>query len=664
MNNEVARSSLVVPASVRTVQVTHLTFQVDGRNQVKPTQSHPNGQVSSSAAWLSNVRPPTSHSNQLFATSIPHLTTNVVNSIPSTSPLHNIRPPPTTQFTELSHLTDTSQHHANTVYRTIQSSGQIYSNVNRLTGVSASHYSTIQSSAAHPVSLPHVYRGNTYPASSVPIVGHSNSSSMIQSSAAHPVSLPHVYRGNTYPASSVPIVGHSNSSSQYSNIQTVSTNIENVQQPSGSHSQNFTYTQPVSTSYGPPNSNSSPWFSNANGLPRSTPNVLPFNTPSSIFQRSANNTYRHMEAPNLHDPNAQSNIFRTSGTQVFGSTGNQSDLTPSQIAARHVVPRMLPLFFGDVEKFPSFLTAFETSTKICGFTNGENHSRLMESLKGTARDFVEQLLLVPDDVPRVIETLTTLFGKPEYIIYKLLEKISKQPAPQTEDLASLVRFSLSVQNICGTIKSTKATEHLRNPSLMKALVDKLPPSIQLNWAVHKQNVPNANLDTLGTWLQELGKLACSVTGPPKVKNFKKGEKDADYMNAQIESPTFSKKENRETTPKEQKQCKVCKQKSCQSVKECGKFKSLSVKDRWSVKEHGFCIRCFGNHQVKRCKSKQMCNIDNCHRAHNPLLHENDDKTTKNGSNARFNLKTLKIVEKRDRIRILYSRISGVSSLNL
>ncbi|KAJ6647830.1 hypothetical protein Bhyg_03053, partial [Pseudolycoriella hygida] len=218
-------------------------------------------------------------------------------------------------------------------------------------------------------------------------------------------------------------------------------------------------------------------------------------------------------------------------TNTSGITAATSDapvavpaLTQSQIAARHVVPRKLPLFFGDIEKFPSFLRAYETSTSLCGFSNGENLTRLNESLKGSAYEFVEQQLLYPDDVPQVIETLKVIFGRPEYVIDKLLEKISKQPPPQAEDLSSLVKYSMNVQNICGTIKAANATEHLNNPSLMKALVDKLPPSIQLNWACHKQNVPDVNLYTLGMWLRELAKLACSVSGPPKIKNQKKFEK--------------------------------------------------------------------------------------------------------------------------------------------
>lgn len=317
-------------------------------------------------------------------------------------------------------------------------------------------------------------------------------------------------------------------------------------------------------------------------------------------------------------------------------------LTPEQIAARQVVGRKLPAFYGDVEKFPAWISAYESSTDMCGLTDGENLNRLKESLKGVAMDFVEHQLCYPDDVPLVIDTLKTLWGKPEVIIDRILARISKQAAPQAEDLQSLVKFSMSVQNICGTIKTANLTDHLKNPNLMKQLVDKLPASLQLQWASHKQSISGADMNTLGKWLYELAKLASSISGPPKVRKEKYSENsnqkkfgqhrskeetsEKEFINAQIES-SYAAKTN--SPSKEQKKCPVCKQSSCQRVKDCKKFESLNTKDRWSmVKEHKLCIRCFGKHLLKGCKSKQKCNVGECQKPHNSLLHESEDSIAK------------------------------------
>ncbi|KAJ6648278.1 hypothetical protein Bhyg_03506 [Pseudolycoriella hygida] len=187
----------------------------------------------------------------------------------------------------------------------------------------------------------------------------------------------------------------------------------------------------------------------------------------------------------------------------------QPQLTPSQIAARHVVPKKLPIFYGDVEKFPKFLSAFETSTKLCDFTNGENLPRLTECLKGTAYDFVEHQLFYPDDVPKVIELLKTIFEKPEYIINKLLEKIAKQPAPQAEGLTSSARpimsetlelqYFLRLSCLSLTGETSTSFKNLFNESIASPLEEKagsfpLVVTAESSMSISSSDVPRT-LDT-------------------------------------------------------------------------------------------------------------------------------------------------------------------------
>lgn len=93
----------------------------------------------------------------------------------------------------------------------------------------------------------------------------------------------------------------------------------------------------------------------------------------------------------------------------------------------------------------------------------------MDCLKGDALTFVQCRLIHPDSVPGVMETLRLMFGRPELVIQALLEQIDETPPPKPDDLGSLVKFAISVQNLCSTVKEYKAIEHLCNPTLMKAL---------------------------------------------------------------------------------------------------------------------------------------------------------------------------------------------------
>lgn len=57
---------------------------------------------------------------------------------------------------------------------------------------------------------------------------------------------------------------------------------------------------------------------------------------------------------------------------------------------------------------------------MCGFTSAENVVRLLKCLKGDALETVQALLVSPDGADDVIQQLERRFGRPEYIIKRLI----------------------------------------------------------------------------------------------------------------------------------------------------------------------------------------------------------------------------------------------------
>ncbi|XP_055589342.1 uncharacterized protein LOC129741628 [Uranotaenia lowii] len=108
------------------------------------------------------------------------------------------------------------------------------------------------------------------------------------------------------------------------------------------------------------------------------------------------------------------------------------DLTNSRAAARQAFDRELPTFSGLPEEWPLFLSTFNTTTSMCGFTQEENLIRLQKCLKGKAFDAVRCMLMHPSNVTSIISTLRMLFGNPEVIIYSLISKIQSTPAPRAD----------------------------------------------------------------------------------------------------------------------------------------------------------------------------------------------------------------------------------------
>lgn len=99
---------------------------------------------------------------------------------------------------------------------------------------------------------------------------------------------------------------------------------------------------------------------------------------------------------------------------------------PSQIqlAARQAVSKDLPPFSGNPEDWPIFVSTFESTTAMCGYSDEENMIRLQKCLKGKAYEAVKSCLMHPTNVTNVMKTLRVLYGQPEAIIHSLIGKIN------------------------------------------------------------------------------------------------------------------------------------------------------------------------------------------------------------------------------------------------
>ena len=139
--------------------------------------------------------------------------------------------------------------------------------------------------------------------------------------------------------------------------------------------------------------------------------------------------------------------------------------TPSQLAARQVMPRDLPPFSGNPTDWPVFISSYTNTTLACGYSPAENLVRLQRCLKGPAYEPVSSRLLLPESVPHILETLRLLYGRPELLINALLEKVRSIPAPKAEKLETLIDYGLAVQSLCDHLEAANQTAHLSNPSL-------------------------------------------------------------------------------------------------------------------------------------------------------------------------------------------------------
>lgn len=97
-------------------------------------------------------------------------------------------------------------------------------------------------------------------------------------------------------------------------------------------------------------------------------------------------------------------ISNTSNSDQGGSARSLCDTVDTikeevQLNMNHWMARQavqpLPMFDGKLDEWPMFHSAFERSTKLCGFSNEENLDRLQSALKGVAKQLVEGQFYLP-----------------------------------------------------------------------------------------------------------------------------------------------------------------------------------------------------------------------------------------------------------------------------
>ncbi|XP_067628058.1 uncharacterized protein [Eurosta solidaginis] len=311
------------------------------------------------------------------------------------------------------------------------------------------------------------------------------------------------------------------------------------------------------------------------------------------------------------------------GTLPTNATTSKGILSSSQIAARHVITRELPPFSGKPEEWLLFISNYEQSTERCGFSNEENLIRLQKCLKGPALEAVRGKLVIPATVPYAIGTLKMLFGRPEIVHAALQRKLREEPAVRHNNLDSVIRLALAVQNYCATMLAIGLSEYLNDPLLLNELVGKLPGDLKLDWGRHRLSAGGINLATFDQWLFNVAMCATMVTSyePQAADNTKSGggKQVKERVLVHVVEDRDKGKGSKNSKSLEGVSCPKCK--GQHRLPDCDTFRALDVKGRWEfVKSERLCFSCFMRHLVRYCKTKKRCGVDGCTSTHSTLLH--------------------------------------------
>jgi hypothetical protein len=149
----------------------------------------------------------------------------------------------------------------------------------------------------------------------------------------------------------------------------------------------------------------------------------------------------------------------TATATAMGDMGPASKTTDKFIA-RQSHAKELPIFAGKPEEWPVFIAAYERTTKTCGYTDDENLLRLQKCLKGEAGKTVQALMVTPQNLKKILDTLKLRFGQTRHIIEAMVEKARGIPAVRQDNLDSLIEFSTAMTSLTTTITTLQSDHHL------------------------------------------------------------------------------------------------------------------------------------------------------------------------------------------------------------
>ncbi|XP_026739836.1 uncharacterized protein LOC113502195 [Trichoplusia ni] len=287
-------------------------------------------------------------------------------------------------------------------------------------------------------------------------------------------------------------------------------------------------------------------------------------------------------------------------------SGNSRDV----IAPKYIE---LPYFNGACEEWLAFRRTYEDTA--ASFSAAQNLARLRRAIQGKAKEAVQSLLFTAEKPHEVIKGLESRFGRPGALALAELEKL-KNLSKVSESPGEICVFASRVKNAIETIKALKKPQYLSSPETLKAIVDKMPPTMKFRWFAYHRGRRDEDIQEL-LLIEEFLDIEADMCGdfaPPEVPSEKKCSR----------RPVHTVQEESQDK-KFKKSCPVCEEEHFAT--ECKKFKEASIDKKWDIiKKAKICFKCLRfKHLRSNCKAP-VCR--KCRRWHHTILHSDKPEVQK------------------------------------
>ena len=267
----------------------------------------------------------------------------------------------------------------------------------------------------------------------------------------------------------------------------------------------------------------------------------------------------------------------------------------------------------------------------------EKMIHLQSLLTGEAKALVDGYGCNGDLYASAIHRLQEHFGNPKRIVNAFLE-MNRFKSPNLSHPESYTHFSSFLLTMVDTFQQLGFVHDLHSTTNLNVALAKLPNPVRLecNKFVLEKDFQQPSLQILSDWLLHYSKACRDLNSSPQTFQSSHAQSSwkispivpnstaatSGWKNNQYKQSTSSSSRN-SVVEGRQPTVKLCpSNESCQVLYKCTHFQALPASIRREhIRKLRLCFNCFGNHQVEKCTSKNVCRSNNCGRKHHTLLHE-------------------------------------------
>jgi len=277
----------------------------------------------------------------------------------------------------------------------------------------------------------------------------------------------------------------------------------------------------------------------------------------------------------------------------------------------------LPVFSGDILKWPEFIDRYNAAVDASNLSNVEKFSYLRGQLTGSAITLIAGLPLTANNYDVALNLLKERFGNEQITIrahVRELLNIECVLNSSNEQFRAMVD-KVNVHIRC--LKALNVASDRYSIFLTEILLSRIPRNVKMLFAKleNSEQTLESLLSILETEIRTQEVLRSTQTQVTKTTTVRKDETS----------------NNRNFSTSTNKICTICGLTNHGAYK-CKMLLNIeSPKDRFNfIKEKGLCYNCFGRHRVSFCKSNSTCQT--CGKSHNSLLHFTSSQSNNTDAN--------------------------------